>query len=94
MSNYDNTNSGALFQAKEKRTAKSPDYTGSIDANGVEFFVSGWKKTDRNGKPYLSLALTPKNQQQGNGGGRQQSQGAAGRPSSEPPMDFDDDIPF
>lgn len=92
MSNYDNTNSGALFQAKEKRTPKSPDYSGSINANGVDFFVSGWKKTDRNGKPYLSLALTPKNQQQNN----QNSQGSHSQNHSqgEPPMDFDDDIPF
>lgn len=104
MAEYDNTNSGALFVAKEKRTPKSPDYTGSINVNGQEFFVSGWKKTSRNNQTYLSLALTPKNQQNNQGGNRQQSQGGASGwpapnqgtrgPSSEPPMDFDDDIPF
>ena len=57
---YDNTNSGALFQAKEKRTAKSPDYSGNLDVEGQEYWISGWKRKSKAGKVFLSLALTKK----------------------------------
>ena len=59
---FDPTNSGALFRAKEKRSDKSPDYTGSINVDGKEFFVSGWKKISRANEWFLSIKLTPKDQ--------------------------------
>lgn len=57
---YDNTNKGALFVNQKKNSANSPDFTGSLDVEGVEYWVSMWKKTSKAGKPFLSLALTPK----------------------------------
>ena len=59
---YDNNNRGALFPAREKRTPNSPDYTGEININGVDYFISGWGKTGRNGQKFVSLAVTPKQQ--------------------------------
>jgi len=59
---YDPTNSGALFRAKEKRTTTSPDYTGSINIEGKEFFISGWKKMSRASETFLSLKVTAKTQ--------------------------------
>lgn len=109
MADYDNTNSGALFVAKEKRTPKSPDFTGSINIEGVEYFLSGWNKVARSGSEFLSLAVTKKTGGQsqggqscsafpGQGGGQSRSafpgQGGGRQSQSEPPMDFDDDIPF
>lgn len=60
---YDNNNRGALFPSREKRTPNSPDYTGEININGVDYFLSGWGKTGRNGSKFVSLAVTPKQQQ-------------------------------
>jgi len=77
---YDPTNSGALFRAKEKRTPTSPDYTGSVNVEGKEFFVSGWKKTSRTGEPFLSLKVTAKTQQR--------------QPSHIPTSNGPDDQPF
>lgn len=72
MSNYDNTLSGALFVNNDKRTDKHPDYKGSITTeDGVEYWCSAWIKVAKSGKTagkeFLSLALTPKddNAQQG-----------------------------
>lgn len=64
-------NSGALFKAREKKTERSPDYNGSINVEGKEFFISGWIKQpkDPQGKPFVSLALTPKTQQAPTSGG-------------------------
>jgi uncharacterized protein (DUF736 family) len=61
MSNdYDNTNSGALFKNKNKKGPKSPEYTGSIDVEGEEYWISAWLKKSKAGKPFMSLSLTKK----------------------------------
>jgi hypothetical protein len=60
MSDYDNTNKGALFQAKEKKTDKHPDYDGSINIDGKDFWLAGWRKTSKNGNQFLSLSIKPK----------------------------------
>lgn len=54
---------GALFPATEKKTDKSPDYTGSIDlvkGGDERLRVVGWKRAAAGtGKTYISLALSP-----------------------------------
>jgi hypothetical protein len=52
-------NSGVLFKASEKRSEKSPDYTGKVVIGGTTYRLSGWKKTTKDGSPYLSLAVRP-----------------------------------
>ena len=64
MADYDNNNRGALFVNDRKEKDTHPDYRGSIEADGVEYWVSCWIKEPRGGgKKYLSLALTPKDEQ-------------------------------
>lgn len=54
-----NQNKGALFVA-EKKTDKSPDFTGVLDVDGVAYNVSGWKNVSQNGKKYVSLSVKKK----------------------------------
>ncbi len=57
----DNRSSGALFKHDKGDNPKRPDYKGTYtDANGNEFWVSAWVKTDKNGKSYLSFNTQPK----------------------------------
>lgn len=59
---YDNKLSGALFK-NDKTKPNHPDYRGSIeDDQGNQFWVSAWIKESRNKGKFLSLALTPKDE--------------------------------
>ncbi len=82
MTEYDNTNRGAIFENTNKKTDKHPDRTGSLNVGGTDYWVSGWLKTSQGGKRYMSLSVTPKEPEQP----VQQS-----APAQD---DFDDDIPF
>jgi len=64
MAEYDNTNSGALFKNKDKKTDNHPDYRGSINVDGQEFWISSWLKTAKSGEKYMSLSVQPKQEQQ------------------------------
>lgn len=64
MAEYDNNNRGILFNNKDKKTQDNhPDYSGSINFNGVDCWLSGWIKESKEGKKYFSLSVKPKDQQ-------------------------------
>jgi len=50
MTQYDNTGKGALWKNDKKMTDKHPDFKGSINIEGREYWLSGWKR-DPNGNP-------------------------------------------
>jgi uncharacterized protein (DUF736 family) len=78
---YDNTNSGALFANADRKTDKHPNARGTLNVDGVEYWISAWTKVSKKGEKYQSLSVTPKEQQQG---------------KAAPADDFDDDssVPF
>ena len=81
---FDNTNRGVLFKNKNKSDPKHPDYTGNLNVDGEEFWLSGWVKTAgpsarEPGSKFLSVSVTLKD--------------APAIPASGT-TDFDDDIPF
>jgi len=53
-------NSGSVFVNDKKESDKHPDRSGQAMIGGVEYWVSGWLKKTKDGKPYLSLAFKPK----------------------------------
>ncbi len=60
MTEYDNTNRGALFKNDRKEKETQPDYKGSLNVGGVDYWVSSWLATSKAGAKYMSLAVTPK----------------------------------
>ena len=42
MSNYDNTNRGAIFKNDHKTEEKHPDYRGTINVDGNDKQISLW----------------------------------------------------
>ena len=70
MSEYDNTNSGVLFANNYKEEGDSrPDFVGSLDVNGAEYRLAGWKNTSKAGKRYISVKVEDAKPADGEGGG-------------------------
>lgn len=98
---YDNTNSGLLAKNDRKEKDTHPDYRGSINVGGVEYWLSGWIKVGKEGsklagQKYFSLSVQPKEEQQrprSNAAPAPQRRAAApaARGSFE---DMTDDVPF
>ena len=83
----DNTNRGALFKAKEQPTENHPGYTGSINVDGREYYLSAWLKESEKVGKYFSLSVKAKD------GGKQQDAPAKGITGGKFD-DFKGDIPF
>ena len=77
MTTYDN--SGIIGKNDRKETDKHPDISGSATVDGVEYWLSGWKK-EKNGRSFYTLSFKPK------------VQASSDRKSA--PVDLDDEIPF
>ena len=83
---YDNTNRGILSRNDRKEKDSHPDMKGTINVDGVEYWLSGWTKTKKDGSgKFLSLNVEPK----------QQMVAAKPAPKRQSKVeDMDDDIPF
>ena len=88
MSQYDNNLTGVLFKNDKRESETHPHAKGSAEINGVEYWVSAWTNTDKNGNKYQKLKFTLKEEanQRGQEQARQVVDSGGG--------DFDDDIPF
>ncbi len=58
---YENTNRGSLFKNDRKDYAKFPDYKGSVNVEGVEYWLSAWIKLSKDGQKFMSLSIKNKN---------------------------------
>ena len=63
MAEFDNSNRGTLFNNEKKTEDRHPDLSGSINIEGVEYWLSGWKKKSKAGTGFLSLSVRPKQEQ-------------------------------
>lgn len=79
---YDDSNKGVLFREKEKKSDSHPDFKGSINVEGKDYWLSGWVNESKQGQKYFKLSVTPKD-------------GAPQSRPSPPKNDFiSEDIPF
>lgn len=76
---FDRTNTGTLGRNKRKEKDTHPEYTGQINIEGVDYWLSAWVKNG-NGEKFFSLSVKPKDQQ--------------AKPQGKQQDDFKDDIPF
>ena len=57
---YDNTNSGALFKNARKDKESHPDYNGTLNVGGTDYWLNAWIKKSKDGKTYMSVSVQPK----------------------------------
>ena len=86
MTEDDNTNRGVLFKNDRKTSDKHPDYKGSANIDGRDFWVSAWIKKGQKGT-FMSFSYEAKDAQPGGHPDRFRS-----GPSRDEPDDSD--IPF
>jgi uncharacterized protein (DUF736 family) len=84
MTEFSNVNRGSLFKNDKKEEEKHPDMNGSINIDGTEYWISGWKKVSKAGSGFISLSVRPKQEQT-----RQSSQ-----PTKKAKPDPFDDLDF
>tara|TARA_R110000782_G_scaffold133840_1_gene226220 strand:- start:164 stop:427 length:264 start_codon:yes stop_codon:yes gene_type:complete len=66
MTEYDNTNRGAIWGNKRKETETHPDFTGSINVEGIDYWLNGWKRKPEasENSPSMSFSVRKKEEQQ------------------------------
>lgn len=96
MSNFDNTNRGVLFVNDRKEPGSTkPDRTGSLNVDGVEYFLDGWIKKSNAGATFLSVSVKRKDKQPGQAAPQPARQQAAPATTADPGGFSDmDDVPF
>ena len=64
MTNFDNNNRGSIWKNDDKQNDKHPDFKGSLVVEGVEYWVSAWKRKEgANPKaPALTFKIKPKDE--------------------------------
>jgi hypothetical protein len=108
MTQYDNTNRFQIWKNDRKAEDRDPDYTGTLNVDGVEYFVDSWRrKPDANERaPALSGRVKIKTKQPSPAPHLRGHTAAEAehrldltprRPNGRPApsyADLDDDIPF
>lgn len=79
---YDNTNRWTLNKNDRKEKDTHPDYKGSLNVDGVDYWLDGWIKDGANGK-FISGSLKAKDTRNGD----------APQPAAFD-TNLDDDVPF
>jgi len=90
---YDNSNRGAIWKNKDKQKETQPDFKGSLNVAGVDYWVSAWKRSEnaKDNSPALSFTVQPKDEVHKDGMAQAQ-ESLNSQPA--PADDFDQEIPF
>lgn len=103
---YDNTNRFSIWKNEDKRNDKDADFTGTLDVDGIKYFINAWKRKEgaspkapplsgsikRKDKQEFEMVSTGKHSYTPGGKVKREDPISTGRPRAS---DMDDDsIPF
>jgi len=91
---YDNRNTGILSRNERREKDTHPEYTGKLNIDGVDYWLSGWVKERKDGSGrFFSLSVKPVEPRAKPAGdsARTMPRHVQSRPLRE---ELDDEIPF
>lgn len=53
-------NTGTLFKNHKKENEKQPTHTGTINIEGVEYYLNAWVNETKKGEKYFAIKVKPK----------------------------------
>lgn len=93
MAEYDNTNTGALFKNTRRTTPTQPEWNGSANIEGVEYWMNAWvKESKKDGSKFFSISYRRK--EEAAPAPRRSPAPAPTRQAAPAHMDLDDEVPF
>ena len=58
---FNNENRGILGKNQNKTADNHPEYSGSLNVDGTDYWLSAWiKESSKDGKKFFSLSVKPK----------------------------------
>lgn len=93
---FDETNRGSIWPNRKKEKDTHPDFTGQINVDGKDYWVSAWKKKPdaRENAPSLTFSVKPKDGQVPKHNESTSSKPSAATRRGSMKDALDDDIPF
>lgn len=95
MADFDNRNRGSIWKNDRKEMDSHPDFTGTLNVEGVEYWVSAWRRKEgaSDKAPALSFSIKPKEAKSARSMPKAKMADVQGaRPSQRKAMD--DEIPW
>lgn len=83
---YDNTNKGAMWRNMDKQSDTHPDFKGSINIDGVEYWLSGWSKKQGDNPNAPSVKFSYQAKEQVHNQGYQQANHVMQQPQRQAPQ--------
>lgn len=92
MAEYDNTNTGALFKNNRRTSPTQPEWNGSSNIEGVEYWINAWvKESKKDGSKFFSISYRPKDAA---APAPRKMAAPAPRQARTAMQDLDDEVPF
>jgi len=95
---YDDTNRGAIWRNERKESDRHPDFNGNLNVEGVEYWVSAWKRAPdaKPNSPALKFSIKRKEARQSTDYPVNQKDPTRDYGQAPGVVDpaFDDEIPF
>ena len=91
MAEYSNENRGSIWKNEKKETDNHPDFTGSLNVDGTDYWVSAWKRKEGASDKAPALSFSVKKKDGKAPPSRKPEMGSA--PAGKANV-YDDEIPF
>jgi hypothetical protein len=92
---FDNTNRGSIWPNKRKQQDTHPDFTGSINVDGKEYWLNGWRRKEGASPESPSMTFTVRAKEGRMPAAKTDGHSVQPRTARKSSADMDDDqIPF